>query len=123
MPLLNIVGITGENKSFYSCFAFIRNEQETHYEWALLQFKNLFKGGQVPEVIITDKDKALRNALDIGCAHDIRDLLLNNEPLSIELFHQQWDLSSFEVENLPLRAQNLVNSYMELPQSEKTDFL
>ncbi|CAB4430672.1 unnamed protein product [Rhizophagus irregularis] len=38
MPLLNIVGITSFNTTFYSCFIFIKGEEITDYQWALTCF-------------------------------------------------------------------------------------
>ncbi|KAK6936686.1 MULE transposase domain [Dillenia turbinata] len=35
MPLLEIIGITSFNTSFYSCFVFLSKERCEDYEWAL----------------------------------------------------------------------------------------
>lgn len=35
MPLLDIIGVSSFNTSFYSCFAFLDKEGEKYYVWAL----------------------------------------------------------------------------------------
>jgi len=42
MPLMNVVGITSCNQTFFSCFTFWKEEKEADYIWALKNFKALF---------------------------------------------------------------------------------
>ena len=50
MPLLNIVGITATDSTFHAGFAFICNETEPMYVWALQSFEAVTK----PSVVVTD---------------------------------------------------------------------
>ncbi|CAG8600124.1 15699_t:CDS:2 [Cetraspora pellucida] len=65
IPLLNIIGITSFNKTFFSCFIFIKDEEEDDYKWALTNVMSIFDRMQKPSVIVTDKELALMNALKI----------------------------------------------------------
>lgn len=64
MPLLNIVGITSFNTTFYSCFIFMKGEEKADYQWALTHVARLFDGIPKPGVIVTDRELALMNALE-----------------------------------------------------------
>ncbi len=61
MPLLNIIGITGVGTSFYLSYMFLQTEQKVNYVWALKQLQAIFP--QHPQVLITDRDFALINAI------------------------------------------------------------
>ena len=63
MPLLEIVGITSFNSSFYSCFAFLRKEGHKDYEWALSAFSEMLGPDICPSVIVTDM--ALMKAIKV----------------------------------------------------------
>ena len=56
MPLLDIVGMSSFNTSFYSCFAFPESEKCDDYIWALEKFKVILEPGCEPFVIITDRE-------------------------------------------------------------------
>lgn len=62
MPLLNVVGFTGLNTTFYVAFAFLRGEKEEDYNWALQKLRLHMPA--VPRVIITDCELALINTID-----------------------------------------------------------
>ncbi|XP_078149520.1 protein FAR1-RELATED SEQUENCE 5-like [Carex rostrata] len=71
MPLLDIIGISSFNTSFYSGFAFLKRESEEDYIWALKRFSKIM-GEKKPCVIITDREFALINAIKIvfpECKH------------------------------------------------------
>ena len=71
MPLLDIIGISSFNTSFYSGFAFLKGEREEDYVWALKMFSKIL-GEKKPHVIITDREYALINAINIvfrECTH------------------------------------------------------
>ena len=58
-PLLNIIGTTCLNTSFYVAFAFLEDEVQESYTWALEQLKTLFQNGRTPDVLLMDRDLAL----------------------------------------------------------------
>ena len=65
MPLLDVVGINCFNKTFFSCFVFLSEETTENYVWALKQIKHeIFAGTPCPQVIATDRELALMNAID-----------------------------------------------------------
>ncbi|CAG8531643.1 1520_t:CDS:2 [Racocetra persica] len=63
MPLLSIVGITSFNTTFYTCFMFMKSEEETDYNWALTNVLGLFDEIEKPSIIVTDRELALMNTL------------------------------------------------------------
>ena len=65
MPLLDIVGFSSFNGSFYSCFALLQKEEENDYVWALKSFKKILKNDQHPLVIVSDRELALMNAIQL----------------------------------------------------------
>ena len=64
MPLLNVVGLTPFNTSFFACFAFLREEKEEDYDWALTRIAKIFENSRKPAVIVTDRELTLMRALD-----------------------------------------------------------
>jgi hypothetical protein len=63
MPLLNVVGLTPQNKSFFFCFIFLKEDTNPYYFWALQKISLLFDGVDRPKVIVTDCDLALMSAI------------------------------------------------------------
>jgi hypothetical protein len=65
MPLLDIVGVTALNSTFYVGFGFIQDEQQASYEFVLNSLHNIYLqlGLSSPRTVLTDKDQALINAL------------------------------------------------------------
>ena len=63
MPLVQVCGITNENKIFVLCQAFMRSEHEGKYEWLLAQMKKHCFVNHVPVSISTDRDLSLLNAI------------------------------------------------------------
>jgi len=64
LPLLEIVGVTSTRLTFSVAFAFLSNEKQNNFTWALERLRGLFmtsKGG--PQVIVTDRDLALMNVV------------------------------------------------------------
>ena len=66
--LTSYIGVDHNNKSFFIAFAFLPDETEGTYSWALAQTKGLFTLiyptiGLLPGSISTDCDQALRNAI------------------------------------------------------------
>ena len=52
MPLLNIVGITYFYSTFFIGFAFMKEEKEDNYVWALSNLLKVFNPDQMPKVRI-----------------------------------------------------------------------
>ncbi|GAA0175964.1 hypothetical protein LIER_42004 [Lithospermum erythrorhizon] len=64
VPLFEIFGITSTGNSFVAAYAFLSSEQEKIYTWVLdMLRKHMIK--QLPTVILTDREMALINAIDI----------------------------------------------------------
>ncbi|XP_062012124.1 protein FAR1-RELATED SEQUENCE 5-like isoform X2 [Rosa rugosa] len=63
MPLLEIVGVSSFNKSFYSCFVFMQKEEQQDYQWALEMFSKLVGADNHLVAIITDRELALMKAI------------------------------------------------------------
>ena len=65
MPLLDIVGVSSFNTSFYSCFIFLRKEEVGDYVWALKMFSNMLHVNCQPSVIVSDRELALMKAIKL----------------------------------------------------------
>ncbi|GAU51671.1 hypothetical protein TSUD_371910 [Trifolium subterraneum] len=64
MPLFKIVGVTSTEESYNVGFAYIANEKEDNFVWALETCKSLLiRKETFPKVIVTDKDKSLMNVV------------------------------------------------------------
>ena len=64
LPLLQIVGITSSQKTFTVGLALLAREVDSYSMWALECLNKLvWKGGMVPKVFITDRDKAVANEI------------------------------------------------------------
>ena len=66
--LTSIIGVDHNNKSFFIAFAFLPNESEGSYSWALAKIKALYSLihptiGLILGIISTDYDQALRNTI------------------------------------------------------------
>ncbi|KAL0245883.1 hypothetical protein GEMRC1_007100 [Eukaryota sp. GEM-RC1] len=61
MPMFHVVGFTCLNSSFSAACVFMAKETEEYYLWTLEQFKDVFN--IIPGVFLTDKEKALINAV------------------------------------------------------------
>ncbi|GKE35099.1 PKS-NRPS hybrid synthetase [Tanacetum coccineum] len=59
MPLLDIIGVSCFNTSFYSGFVFLKKEDKDSYVWALKVFKKFLGHASQPVVIISDRELAL----------------------------------------------------------------
>jgi hypothetical protein len=66
--LTSYIGVDHNNKSFFVAFAFLPDQTEAAYSWALAHIRGLFSLihptiGLLPGSISTDCDQALRNAI------------------------------------------------------------
>lgn len=64
MSVLEIIGVTPVGKNFNVALAFLRNESEEQYQWALGNLRSLFDQGVEPGVIVTQRESGLMKALD-----------------------------------------------------------
>jgi alpha-glucosidase len=65
MPLFEIVGVTSTQVTFNVAYAFLTNEREDNFKWALEACRSLLKNNDgMPKVIVTDRDKSLMNAVE-----------------------------------------------------------
>ncbi|KAL7163345.1 hypothetical protein ACSBR2_039443 [Camellia fascicularis] len=65
MPLLDIIGVSSFNISFYSCFASLDKEGEEDYVWALQMFSKILGPIGHPFAIVSDRELALMNAIQV----------------------------------------------------------
>ncbi len=65
MPLLDILGCTGLNHTFFTAFVFLSGETEEDYSCALKMLREVMNTREIafPGVIVTDKDQGLMNAV------------------------------------------------------------
>lgn len=65
LPLLNVVGTTSLNTTFYAAFGFLLQERTEDFVWFLRILRNLYARLDVedPKVIVTDRDAALMSAI------------------------------------------------------------
>jgi len=66
LSLLKIVGMTSTKCTFAVAFAYMESERKENFCWVLEKLKGMFiKEGLFPQVILTDRDLALMNAIEI----------------------------------------------------------
>jgi len=66
MPMVDIVGVTTLNKTFFVGFGFIRSEKEPFYRFILRDLHDIYRQLNLPDprVVLTGKEKALMNAIE-----------------------------------------------------------
>lgn len=66
MPLLNICGVTGNNRTPQYALCFLSGETFEDYNWALNQLRIVMKIHDIPEPLcmITDREEALISSID-----------------------------------------------------------
>jgi MULE transposase domain len=62
LPLLNIVGSTCLNTTFYIAFCFLKYEDTESYIWVLSNIKSLYNNQLLPKALVMDRDMALLGA-------------------------------------------------------------
>lgn len=67
MPMLNIIGLSPNNASFFVGLGFISNEQEESFHFILRGLQKVYTDLNLlgPETVFIDKDNALINALEL----------------------------------------------------------
>ena len=65
MPMLDIVGIAATGQTFFAGFAFLSDEKQASYEFALQCLREVYStfSSAGPRTIFTDKEKALLNSI------------------------------------------------------------
>jgi len=65
LPLLDILGVTALNTTYYVGFCFMVKEEREDYVWVLQNLRALYNslGIEAPKVIVTDRELALMNAI------------------------------------------------------------
>lgn len=63
LPLLEIVGVTSTNMTFLVAAVYLEAEKEANYTWACEVLKSMMDESCIPNVIVTDCEKALMNAI------------------------------------------------------------
>ncbi|KAK1386908.1 hypothetical protein POM88_015086 [Heracleum sosnowskyi] len=72
MHLLNIVGVTSFNTTFFSAIVFLQKEEVGDYVWALEYFRKILGLQRQSLAIVTDRELALMNAIKavfLDCSH------------------------------------------------------
>ena len=70
MPMLHGVGITATYQTFSAFIVFMRAEREDNYRWALSCLRSLLEANDTrPEVMVTDREMALMNAIGTEFPH------------------------------------------------------
>ncbi|XP_057496891.1 uncharacterized protein LOC130781651 isoform X1 [Actinidia eriantha] len=64
LPLLEIVGVTSTEMTFSVAFTYLQHEQEDNYTWALSVLCNLMDECALPDVIVSEREMDLMNAID-----------------------------------------------------------
>lgn len=67
IPVCNVIGSTGMNTTIQLGLAFMTHQDEPAFTWIFNQFRRLFdeKNIPYPRIIVTDRDSACMNALDV----------------------------------------------------------
>ena len=66
MPLLEIVGVTSTELTFSVAFAYMESDEVDNFTWALQKLRELIvKDNEMPPVIITVRDIALMDAVQV----------------------------------------------------------
>jgi hypothetical protein len=127
MPLLHVVGMTPFNTTFSICFVLLKEEKEADYVWAIEQVCRLFSDGNLPETIVTDRELALMNALqlllpnstNLLCAwHINKNVTAKCKPSfetgqDWELFFSMW----LQVNQLSKPTANVLTSSLDVPRT------
>ncbi|KAJ1407064.1 MULE transposase domain [Sesbania bispinosa] len=65
LPLLEVVGVTSTELTFSVAFAYMEQEKADNFTWVLEKLKTMIPFPDVsPQVIVTDRDIALMNAVE-----------------------------------------------------------
>ena len=63
LPLLEIVGVTSTNLTFSVAFVYLEAERVENYTWAIEKLQSLMFADRLPNVVVTDRELALMNAV------------------------------------------------------------
>ena len=66
LPLLEVVGVTSTGLTFSAAFVLMATERQNNFIWALQRLRGLFFRQDVfPTVIVSDRDLAMMNAIEV----------------------------------------------------------
>lgn len=63
MLLLEIMGLTCIDLTFYVAFVYLQHESEDNFVWALGVLRSIMDDSVLPNVIVTDRELALMNVI------------------------------------------------------------
>jgi len=63
MPLLEIVGLTCTDLTFFMAFMYLHHENDDNFVWTLGVLRSVMDDSALPKVIVTDKELALMNVI------------------------------------------------------------
>ena len=63
LPPLEIVGVTSTNLTFSVAFVYLEAERVDNYTWAMEKLQSLLFADRLANVIVTDRELALMNAV------------------------------------------------------------
>jgi hypothetical protein len=109
LPLLNIVGTTCLNTTFYIAFCFIRHEDEKGFTWALSQLQS-FYCNTGPQVLIMDRDMAQLKAARVVFPKIPRMLCIWHIEKNVLVHSSQYIKDAKEREEFMKDWVNLINS-------------
>ena len=105
-PLLNIVGITGFNKTLQIGLCLLFGEDEQNFSWALQQLQELLRLYRIPEpsLFLVDRDRACINAL-AG--------VFPNSNVRLCTWHLNKDVKAYVRQHLGLHFDEQTNMHVE----------
>ncbi|KAI3847456.1 hypothetical protein MKX03_001969 [Papaver bracteatum] len=65
IPFFHVAGVSSVGTSFTVAYAFIEEETEEHFSWALTQLKSLYSPNNLPSVVLVNGELPLINAISI----------------------------------------------------------
>ncbi|MFQ6631241.1 hypothetical protein Gotur_008631 [Gossypium turneri] len=113
LPFVQIVGVTSTNKTFSIAFAFIINEKDENYNWALTCLKLTLEECMYPRVIMSDRELALMNACQQTVLIESPTWILYSENYK----KLQSMLSEYPGECIPLDSIDVFWRKLDLPPS------
>lgn len=63
MPLLEIVGLTSTDMTFSVAFVYLQHERQDNFNWALDVLHGIMDDSALPNIIVTDRELSLMNAI------------------------------------------------------------
>ncbi|GJW41654.1 protein FAR1-related sequence 5 [Tanacetum coccineum] len=114
MPLLDIIGVSCFNTSFYSGFAFLKTETVKSYEWALEAFKVGLKKQyeKITKGTISPCTGHFTATMGLPCAHKI--INSHENKLSLDLIHSHWRIDTLTLDPKDVSNNDGANPFVKL---------